>query len=345
MSRISPQLREFIVRMPKAELHVHLEGSIRPSTMLRLARENGVTLPTENLTELYRFTTFTQFIEVYLRCSSCLRKPEDYALITTEFLTDAAAQNVKYVEAFLSPIHHLERGMEFEAMLQNIELALREGTHRYGVEMHLIFDINRAKGPPEAERVLELALRLDRQTVVGISIGGDEAGFPPEPFQEAFTVAKRAGLHRVAHAGELAGASSVWGAINALGVERVGHGVRAGEDEALIAYLMETRIPLDMCPVSNVLTQAAPSLAEHPIRRYFESGLLVTVGSDDPAIMGTNLTKEYLTIAEQFGFNATELEELSLNALRASFLSSEEKRRRETEFRQEFAALRSELSL
>jgi adenosine deaminase len=332
----------YIAGMPKVELHVHLEGSIRPSTLLTLARRNGVTLPAEDVEGLrafYRFTDFDHFLRVYFAISGCLRTPEDFSLIAYEFGHDMARQNVRYAEVTFTPHTSVTNtGLPLEEILE----ALNDGRTRaqadFGVEMAWILDI--VRGMPESQmQVAAWATAAQDQAVVGLGLGGPERGNPPEDYAEAFDMAREAGLHSVPHAGEMAGPESVWGALRVLGAERLGHGVRCIEDPSLVEHLRVQQIPLEVCPSSEVLLGAYPSYEEHPLRWLWEQGLYVTVNSDDPPMFNTNLVGEYQVLARQMGFGSEELANLSLAALAASFLPAERKEELDRAFRAEFAAL------
>jgi len=338
-------LVEFINAMPKVELHVHLEGSIRPDTLLTLAERNGVTLPAcdlEGLRRFYRFADFDHFLQVYFTISNCLCTPDDFRLIAYQFGAEMARQCVRYAEVTFTPHTHVTNtGLPFDEILACLNDGRAEARRNFGVEVQWILDVVR-NNPDTRHQVARWAAEAGDRGVVGFGLGGDEAGFPPEWFADAYAVAREAGLHSVPHAGEVAGPESVWGAIRTLRAERIGHGVRSIEDPNLITFLRERQIPLDVCPTSNLCLGVYPTYEEHPIRRLLEQGIYVTVNSDDPPMFDTDLVHEYRVLAEQLRFTAAELEELSLQALRASFLPAGRKAEMEAEFRQEFTRLRTE---
>jgi aminodeoxyfutalosine deaminase len=337
-------LHDFIREMPKVELHVHLEGSIRPTTLLTLAERNGVALPADDLDglrEFYRFTDFDHFIEVYFAISGCLRKVEDFSLIAQEFGADMARQNIRYAEVTFTPHTTTENtGLSFDAILAGLNEGRARAQADHGVEFGWVLDIVR-DFPDSRHQVAEWAARAMDRGVVGFGLGGTEVGFPPEWFADAYAVAQGAGLHSVPHAGEVAGPESVWGAIRALGAERIGHGVRSVEDPALVDYLRDHQIPLEVCPTSNLCLGVYPSYEEHPVRWLWEQGLYVTVNSDDPPMFNTDLVREYQALSDHLGFSASELEELSLNAVRASLLPGDQKAALEQNFCSEFSRLRA----
>jgi adenosine deaminase len=344
-------LNDFIRRMPKVELHVHLEGSIRPETLIELASRNGVALPAdtvEGLRRWYRFTDFKHFIEIYLTISSCLCGPQDIELIARDFLRNQAAQNVRYSEVTFTPYTHFStnRRIPFDEQLDALTRAREWAARELKAHCGWVFDIARNQRPVEHSlTVAEWAVSGKENGVVALGLGGLEAGNPPEWFEEAFNCARAAGLASVPHAGEIAGAESVRGAVETLQAQRIGHGVRCLEDPQLVAALRERQIPLEVCPTSNVCLDVAPSIAEHPLPRLLAEGLYVTINSDDPPMFNTTLTGEYLRVAETFGFDAEAIEQLALNAVRASLLPEAARSKMEAEFRREFANLRSELML
>jgi adenosine deaminase len=335
-------LHDFCLELPKVELHVHLEGSIRPATLLALARRNRVSLPAgdlEGLREFYRFTDFDHFIQVYLTISRCLQTPDDFNLIGYEFGADMARQGIRYAEVTFTPHTHVANtGLPFDEILAGLNSGRARAQGGLGVEIAWVLDIVR-DNPDTRHQVAQWAVAAMDRGVVGFGLGGTEVGHPPEGFADAFAVAREAGLHSVPHAGEVAGPESVWGALRALGAERIGHGVRSVEDPRLLDYLREHQVPLEVCPTSNLCLGVYPSYEEHPIRRLWEEGVYVTVNSDDPPMFNTDLVHEYQVLADRLGFSPAELEQLSLNALRASFLPAPRKAALEREFLREFARL------
>lgn len=335
-------LHAHIEAMPKVELHVHLEGSIRPATLLTLARRNGITLPAgdlEGLRKFYQFTDFDHFIRIYFTISQCLQTPEDFSLIAYEFGNDMARQNVRYAEVTFTPHTNVTNtGLPFAEILA----ALNDGRARAHadlcVEMAWVLDI--VRGVPESQmQVATWAAAAQDQGVVALGLGGPEEGNPPEDYAMAFALAREAGLHSVPHAGEVVGPESVWGALHTLGAERLGHGVRSVEDPALLETLRERQIPLEICPTSNLRLGVYGSYGEHPLRRLWDQGLYVTVNSDDPPMFNTDLVREYQALVDHMGFDLQELECLSLAALQASFLPASRKEVLDRAFRAEFANL------
>jgi len=315
--------------MPKVELHVHLEGSIRPETLLKLARRNDVALPAdsiEGLRQWYTFVDFPHFVDIYVAMSRCLKTPDDVELITREFLAGQAAQNilhseVTYTAYTLYQLHHLP----FEDQLAAINRARAWAAAELDTTMTLTLDIAR-EVPPEAGLITAgWAISGMGRGVTALGLGGGEVGNPPEKHQAAFERARAAGLASVPHAGETAGPESIWGALRSLRADRIGHGVRCLEDPKLIEELRARQIPLEMCPTSNVCLKVSPTLAEHPLPRLLAEGVYVTLSSDDPPMFNTTLTDEWLACTKAFGFEANMIEKLSLNAVRATLLPLSEK--------------------
>src|SRR5262249_37475911 len=312
-------LESYIRAMPKVELHVHLEGSIQPTTLLELARRNGVPLPAitvDGLREWYRFTSFNHFIDVYTLISRCIRTAEDIELIAREFLEGQAAQHVVYSEVtYTAFTHYQTRGIPFEAQLAAINCARAWAAAELGVGMNLVIDISRSSRMTQEEVLMQADWVIESvgNGVVALGLGGPEVGYPPEAFAEAFTRAREAGVPGVPHAGETVGPASIWGAVRALHAARIGHGVRCLEDPALVEELRSRQIPLEVCPSSNVCLGVAPSLEQHPLPRLVAEGLYVTVNSDDPPMFNTSLNAEYLALQHVFGFTRAQIEALSFN--------------------------------
>jgi aminodeoxyfutalosine deaminase len=339
-------LERFLLRMPKVELHVHLEGAMRPAVLLELARRNQIELPARDeagLKRWFRFRDFEHFVQVYLACSRALRHPEDFQLLALDFLAEQAYQNVLYTEVHFTIGTHLMNGADGAEVLAALEEAAREGYKRYGVLLRFIPDIVR-NVPKMADATLEWALAGRGRGVVALGLSGIEAKYPNEPFREHFAAARSAGLHCVAHAGEHAGPESVRSVLDICGAERIGHGVRSIDDPALVERLRTSGIPLEVCPTSNICLGVAPDMASHSFDRLYRAGLSLTVNSDDPSFFNTNLTREYLRLHQAFGYTQAELAGFSLNALRHAFLPETEKADLEERFRRELEALGLELS-
>jgi adenosine deaminase len=322
-------------RLPKVELHVHLEGAIPLPALWELIRKYGGDPSVPDLDALrqrFEYRDFSLFIKAWSWKNKFLREYEDFTLIAEVTTRDLAAQNIRYAEMFFSPSLFLRQGLE----VQRLAEAVRTGLDRArGITIALIADLVRDYGPKAEARTLAKLKEVKDQGVIGIGIGGSEDRFPPEPFEPLFREARRLGFRTNAHAGEAAGAKSIWGAIKHLQAERIGHGTRAHEDPALVEYLVEERIPLEMCPLSNVRTSVVNQLANHPIRRYFEQGIVVTVNTDDPRMFNTSLAKEYQSLVEECGFSRREICGLVLAAIESSWASADRKQSLQQSFRKD----------
>jgi aminodeoxyfutalosine deaminase len=318
-----------------------------PATLLALAARRGVALPADDeagLRRWFRFRDFDHFVEVYVTCSSCLAEPEDFQRLAVEFLAEQGRQNVVYSEVHFTISTHLARGGDGEAIAEALAAGAAEGERRFGARLRLIPDVVRNMPRERADRTVEWALAgVARGLTVALGIGGVEAGHPPEPFAAHFAAAARGGLRRVAHAGEHAGPDSVRAALEVLGAERIGHGVRAAEDPALVADLARRGVPLEVCPSSNLCLGVFPDLASHPFDRLHRAGVRVSVNSDDPPLFATTLCDEYLRLAATFGYGPRELAGFALAGLAHSFLPAAEKAALEADFRRRIAGLGEEL--
>lgn len=331
---------------PKVELHVHLEGAIHPETALELARRNGVRLPfddAESLRRWFRFESFDKFIEVYLAVTGCLRTAADYELIVVEFARDAMRQNLRHAEVTFSPATHAYFfGVAPETFLEGLRVGRARAAREFGLDILWVFDIVRNSPEParDAEFTLETLRAARGDGAVALGLGGKEPGFPCEPFEPWFRRALEDGFRSVPHAGELCGPESVRAAVERLGAHRIGHGVRAADDPALLGELARRGVHLEVCPTSNVRLGVARSLEEHPLPRILAAGVPVSVNSDDPALFNVSLTEELEHLEEAMGLPPGTRERLTLAALDASFLPPERKAALRAEFEREFAAAR-----
>lgn len=342
-------LNDFIQAMPKVELHVHLEGAVPPETVLALARQHHIELPAndvEGIRRWYAFTDFPQFVRIYLKISECIRTPEDIELVTREFLAGQARQNIRHTEFTYTPYTHYHfKGLDGAAQLAALNRARRWAETELGITSGIILDISRNVTPEEGLWTADLAVSGMHDGVVALGLGGPEAGHPPEKHAASFDRAAAAGLTCILHAGETAGPESIWGAIRYGRTARIGHGIRCLDDGALVDYLRETQIPLEVSPSSNVRLGVVPHLSAHPLPRLLDAGLYVTLNSDDPPMFDTTLTGEYLQVAQTFGFNVDVLTKLVLNGVRASRLPQEDRQQLETEFTAEFERLKQTFAL
>jgi adenosine deaminase len=339
---------EYAAAAPKAELHLHFQGAMRPDTLLTLGRRHRVPLPVDDVSGLrqwFRFRDFAHFVEVYAVLRSCLVEADDYELVTYELGADLATQNVRYAEVTFTPGPEVYRGLR-EAFFDGLTKGRGRVKQDFGVDLRWIFDIPRRTvglhpDLPLADFITDMAINGRNDGVVGLGLAGTELGYPPEPFAPWFDRARAAGLHSAPHAGETAGPESIWGAIQALGAERLGHGIRAIEDPALLAHLVEERIALEVCPTSNVCLGVSPSLEEHPLPRLHAAGAVVTINTDTPAIFDTTLSEEVALLGTVFGFEANAIDKVLLNSFEASFLPDDERTQVVATARAEMAELRA----
>ena len=281
---------------PKIELHVHLEGTVRAATLLEIARRNDYALPAdtvEGLASLYEYRDFEHFIEIWVLTTNALRGRDDFRQIVVDYAAEAASHGAVYIEGIFSPAERVRRGVAWEDIYAGYCDGAEEARELHGVEIRLTPDIVRGFPLEECEPVVRYAAEYAERGVVGVGLGGLEAQFPPEPYAPVFELAKSEGLSSVPHAGEVVGPESVRGALDALQADRIRHGIRAVEDPELLAELAERQIVLDVSPVSNVRTGAVASLAEHPLPKLVEAGVLCSISTDDPAMFDTDLTRDY----------------------------------------------------
>nr|WP_165001768.1 adenosine deaminase [Candidatus Protofrankia datiscae] len=296
---------------PKIELHVHLEGTVRPATLLAMARRNGETLPAttvEELTELYRFRDFDHFIEVWVLTTHVMRTAEDFRQVVVDYAAEASAHGAVYVEGIFSPWFRVRRGISWEEIFNGYADGVAEARERFGLHMGLTPDIDRVLPPEEACEVARQAVRFRDRGIVGVGLGGPEAGHPPEPYARAFAIAADGGLAAVPHAGESSGPASIRGALDALGARRIRHGIRALDDPGLVAELVDRDIVLDVCPVSNLRTRSVADLAGHPLPALVDAGVRCSLATDDPAMFDTDLGREH-AVAAALGVSARDLYE------------------------------------
>jgi adenosine deaminase len=321
-------VEEFIRGLPKAELHIHVEGSLEPEMLFEMARRNGVPIgrgSVEELRDSYRFTDLRSFLEIYYEGASVLRTERDFHDLTRAYLERAQQQNVRHTEIFFDPQTHTDRGVPFETVFSGIERALEEGRRELAVSSGLILCFLRHLDEAAAMETLEQALPF-KDRLLGVGLDSSEVGHPPEKFARVFARARAEGLRVVAHAGEEGPPEYVWQALDLLGAERIDHGVRSIEDPRLMDRLAREQIPLTLCPLSNVRLGVFPSMEEHALPRLLDAGLRVTINSDDPAYFGGYLTENYLEAWRALDLGRDDLHLLAGNGFRASFLGDEEKR-------------------
>lgn len=327
-----------VEKLPKVELHLHLEGAIPLQTLYGFARKKGdasVKDP-DDLKRRLTYSSFSEFIRKWIWMISFVQSEEDFEEVAYSVLQNLSRQNVRYVEAFYSPGDFRFRGLSPQGITENLIKGKERAFREFGIRSQLIVDLVRNYGPAYGGNLVkELEGYLGRG-LIGIGLGGSEDLFPADAYASVYADARKRGYRLTAHAGEVAGAESVWAAIEKLGAERIGHGLRAYEDDRLVSLLREKRIPLEMCVTSNVRTGVCRSLEAHPIRRYFDEGLMVTANSDDPTMFHTSITDEYVLLASRFGFDSSELRRVVMNGVEASFMPEKDKERLKSDFEREF---------
>lgn len=317
-----PDVSAYIARLPKAELHVHMQGAASVETVLGLSRrypEVGLPQDGQEMQEFYRFTDFANFIAVYVAVAQLVRTADDVYDLALGLGRDLSQVNVRYAEATVTVDSHLAVGIAPDALADALTRGRADALTRYGVELAWVFDIDGEFGLSSGERLLSWCTSYLPEGSVGFGIGGPEADVPRAAFSDLFRRAKDLGLHSVPHAGETVGPSEIWSSIDLLGAERIGHGISAAQDPTLMATLVQRDIPLEVCPTSNIRTAAAASLEAHPFPVLRDAGVRVTLNTDDPGMFSTDLNREYAIAHEVFGLDAGELTELARESVRASF--------------------------
>lgn len=330
-----------LAQAPKVELHVHFEGSVRPETLLKLARRNGAPLPAdsvEGLRDWYRFRDFPHFVEVYLAASRCIQSADDLDLIAHEFIEGLVAQNVRHCEVTYtaeSLVRHC--GIPWEDQREVLRAARAQAAAR-NLSLAFILDIVREIPVESGERVADWAISAQEDGVVALGLTGIEVSEPIEKHAAAFRRARESGLRITCHAGESSGPTAIWDCLDALGAERIGHGIRCLDDPALVARLRDEQVPLEVCPSSNVCLGFARSIAEHPIQAMLDQHLNVSVNSDDPPMFDTTLTEEWRRCGEAFAWTPEQILEIQLQTIRAAFAEPEAKAKWEADTRDFWAA-------
>jgi adenine deaminase len=325
--KVATDLTSLAWNLPKAELHLHIEGTLEPELMFELGRRNSVSLPYAPIDDVRRafvFSDLQSFLDLYYTGCAVLLKEQDFYDLTWAYLRRAASQDVRHAEIFFDPQTHTERGVAFDTVISGIHRALEVGRDRLGISSGLILCFLRHLSEAAALRTLEEALPY-RRWLLGAGLDSSEVGHPPSKFRAVYERARDAGLRLVAHAGEEGPPEYVWEALDQLKVERIDHGVRCLEDDRLVARLVEEQIALTVCPLSNVKLRLFPDLEHHNLKRLLERGLLVTVNSDDPAYFGGYIAENYAATAAALGLSAEDLVSLARNSFNASFLTQEQK--------------------
>jgi adenosine deaminase len=317
----------FVDELPKAELHIHIEGSLEPELMLALARRNGVPLAYDSVAALrraYNFAALQDFLDLYYQGMAVLRTEQDFYELAWAYLTRVHRQNVRYVEIFFDPQGHTSRGIAFSVVIDGLFRALADARRDLGVQARLILCFLRHLEEADAERTLDQALPY-KDRIVGVGLDSSEVGHPPSKFKNVFRRARQEGLMLVAHAGEEGPPRYVWEALDVLGVDRIDHGNRSLEDAALVARLARDRMALTVCPLSNLRLCVVDDLRRHPLRRMLDSGLVVTLNSDDPAYFGGYMNENFRAVQSALDLGAIELRAIARNGFAASFMPAGEK--------------------
>src|SRR5215471_8216897 len=320
-------LDTLIKRLPKCELHIHIEGSLEPELMFALARRNNVRLKypsVEALRQAYHFGNLQDFLDLYYQGMSVLITEQDFYDLAWAYLERAHADNVRHVEMFFDPQGHTSRGIAFSTVIDGLHRAIVDAERKLGIHASLIMCFLRHLDEADAERTLDQALPF-RDRIVGVGLDSSEAGNPPSKFKRVFARARDAGFFLTAHAGEEGQASYVWEALDLLGVARIDHGVHAMEDQALVGRLAREQVPLTVCPLSNVRLRVVDDLAHHPLRRMLDKGLMVTVNSDDPAYFGGYVSENYRASAQALALARDEIAAIVRNGIKASLMTTAEK--------------------
>ena len=314
----------FVLGLPKAELHLHLEGSVDPAALLELRRHHRKDSSLPEIDKLCQYGDFAGFLVAFKAVTDDLQTAEDYEFITYRLMQKLKAEYVLHAEVYVSVGVCLWRKLDFGAIFEGLERGRERGEQDFGISVLWIFDAVRQFGPEAARSVFELAVRYRDRNVVAVGIGGDEQTAPAELFRDAYAFAADNGLRLTVHAGESAGPESIWGALN-LRTERIGHGLTAWQDVELVEELARRQIPVEICLTSNLKTGCCRAITDHPLRSYFDQGLMITLNSDDPAMFNTSLAREYQLAQDSFAFSDEHLRELARNSFEASFLPAEKK--------------------
>src|ERR1700730_1569812 len=316
-----------ITRLPKCEMHIHIEGSLEPELMFALARRNDISLPyasVEALRQAYQFSNLQDFLDIYYQGMSVLITEQDFYDLTWSYLERARADNLVHVEMFFDPQGHTARGIEFSTVINGFHRAIVDARQALGVRASLIMCFLRHLDEADAEKTLDAALAF-KDRIVGVGLDSSETGHPPSKFKRVFNRARDAGFFLSAHAGEEGPPSYVWEALDVLGVARIDHGNRSLEDETLVARLARDQVPLTMCPLSNLRLRVIDDLMHHPLRRMMDKGLIVTVNSDDPAYFGGYVNQNYLAVSKALGLRREEIATIVRNGIKASLMTMSEK--------------------
>jgi len=320
-------MKNLIQKLPKAELHLHIEGTLEPELMFRLAKKNGVSISYKSIDEVkkaYNFTSLQSFLDIYYAGANVLITEQDFFDLTWGYLLTCKAQNIVHTEIMFDPQAHTSRGVKFQTVIMGITKALQKADEELGISSFLIMSFLRHLSEKDAIDTLKSSLPY-KHLIKAIGLDSSELGNPPSKFQKAFAMAKNAGFKLVAHAGEEGDCSYIWEALNLLHVDRIDHGIRCDEDEKLVGYLKQNKISLTVCPLSNVKLKAVDDMSNHNVLKLLKKGLLVTVNSDDPAYFGGYLNTNFKAMVDNLEINREQITQLIKNSFIASFLDDEKK--------------------
>jgi adenosine deaminase len=321
------QLQEFIKNLPKAELHLHIEGSLEPELMFKLAKRNNITLPyktVDDVKKAYEFDNLQSFLDIYYQGAGVLIQEQDFYDLTWEYLKKCDSENVRHVELFFDPQTHTDRGIHFDTVITGIHRALQDAEKDLNISSYLIMCFLRHLSESEALKTLDAAL-AHKDKIIAVGLDSSEKGHPPEKFQRVFQKALEEGFLTVAHAGEEGPADYIWQALEMLKVSRVDHGVRCLEDDRLVDFLKENQIPLTVCPLSNIKLKVFNKLEDHNLKVLIDRGLLVTINADDPSYFGGYLNDNYIQTQKALNLTRDEIAQLAINSFKASFLPQDKK--------------------
>ena len=337
----SSKLKTIIQGIPKAELHLHLEGSFEPELMFEIAKRNNINLPydsIESVKEAYRFNNLQEFLDIYYAGAQVLLHEQDFFDLTWAYLTKVHSENVKHAEVFFDPQTHTERGVAFDVVINGIYRALEKGKNELNISYKLIMSYLRHLTEDAAFNTLESSIPF-KEIIDGVGLDSSEMGNPPSKFKKVFKASAEHGYKLVAHAGEEGPAEYIWEALDILNVERIDHGNRCLTDEALIKRLVNEKIALTLCPTSNVALKVIQKMDEHPVAKMLDKGILATIHSDDPAYFGGYMNENYYQTAKALNLSLEQIEQLAINAFEASWLSKASKERHITEVKEYFKSL------
>ena len=336
---------EHLRRLPKVELHCHIEGASRAETIAELARRNGVALPVDDPADLYKFTSLNQFLDIYGVVCASLQSADDFHRIAYECFEDAAAAGIRYCETFFSPGFVIKLGVPVSTVWAGVSAAVVDARADLDIFCRMILDFDKPSGPGHAREMAEFAGAQDRDLLIGMGADSVERGVDHTVFADAYAAAGSAGLKRTMHAGEDGPADNIAVAVRDCGCDRIDHGFRLLDDPALTDEIIDRRIPLTVCPTSNLIIKLVPDIESHPFARQRERGVLAMLNSDDPGMMSFSLADEYVTVARAFGYTLEDMEAISLDGIEASWAPDDEKAALRRRFESEFNELRSEHGL